>query len=358
MNSGRGRKELLLLIGSIVVSLLMGEFAVRRFMPPPARLPTAARGLVMAENLRNLQSLHWADPQIGWVLNADLKRHRQRLVDERGSVQYDVVYSLDGGQRVASAHPPSGPAIIATGTSFTFGHGLNDQDTWPWLLQEQLPAYHVMNVACMGYGTDQALLAAERQVLRAPGHTAVVVLELEGFQIERNRSAQGWLAMVYPFAKPLFAIGPGGVEYKRQVRFWSPGILGDYSAFYAHLVNVLANRTYGIPSHAQAKELTARLVIAFAQRMQAQGVRLAVVMTPYVGDQGPEARSDRAFLVEQLNAAHIPTLAPDFPRLADGGIDIAKFMVSKVDRHPNRQYNVIVVDQLVRFLRSMGAIAQ
>ena len=137
------------------------------------------------------------------------------------------------------------PVVVAAGCSFSFGHGLNDEDTWPWLLQEQLPQYQVLNAAVMGYGTDQALLAAERQIRQHPAQA--VVLGFGAFQIERNRAPQGWLVSIYPFSKPLFDVPSGQAGYLRQVRFWPRGVVGDNSNFFARFVNTLANRAYGIP---------------------------------------------------------------------------------------------------------------
>lgn len=350
MNSRWRRPELWVCAGSVILSLLLGELAARRFLPPPFRVrPDGGTAL--------RRSLHRPDPVIGWVLSAEPLEYRHRLVDQDGVVQYDAVYSVVNGQRRTSAQPAAGPVLIATGASVTFGNGLNDQDTWPWLLQEQLPDYRVMNLASMAYGTDQALLAAERQALSSPGRTAAVVLGLDDLQIDRNRSGQAWMAFVYPFSKPLFAIRPGGVEYKRQVRVWSVPFLSN-SDLVAHTLNILANRVYGVPaSHEEARQLTAALLGTFAKRFQALGVGFAVVVLPHADDQSPQSRADLTFLIENLHAAQIPTLIPDFPRFPGGKFDSQKFMLSSLDKHPNREYNRVLVEQLTPFLRSKGIVS-
>ena len=334
------RKHLFLCVVSVIFSLLVAEVLSRWLLPPPFR---ASRGSHF------MRPWHRPDPIIGWVLVSESIKVPHRVLDSHGSVEYDAVYSLSNGQRITSAHPPNAPIIIAAGCSFTFGHGINDEDTWPWLLQEQFPDYRVMNVGVMGYGTDQALLAAERQVLLSPQQTAAVVLGLADFQIERNRSPQGWLAYI-PYAKPLFAITPEGVTYKRNVRFWSPGPVAEHSALITHFVNTMANRVYGIGSHEDARVLTVALITTFARRFQALGVPLVVVWLPHAGDTAPQSRIDEAFLIEHLRAASIPVLVPDIPRLGNGQIDMHTFAVSTSDWHPNRQYNLIVADQLHRFL--------
>lgn len=357
----RHLSEILLVIGSVCVCLLLGEAAARRFLPRPTRTDRSAmveaREVRKPANRKVFQSLHRADPKIGWVLSPDSLRFPHRLIASQGTVQYDVVYSVTAGGRRTSAKPVDGPSLITAGCSFTFGHGLNDEDTWPWMLQEELPRYHVANVGCMGYGTDQALLAAEREVRRSPGKTHAVVLGFADFQIERNRCTQGWLATVYPFSKPLFAIRSGEVEYQRQVRFWSGGVAADYSNLFALFTNTAANRFYDIPSsHQQATDLTAALIVSFAKRFQAMGVNFAVAMLPYMDDHSAQSRSDQELVTKRLRSAGIPVLIPTFPRGIDGGLDLREFMVSAIDRHPNRHYNVVLSTQVRSFLEAVGIV--
>jgi hypothetical protein len=357
----RHRSELLLAAASIGVCLLLGEAAARMFLPQPSRADRSAmveaREVHKPANRKVFQALHRADPTIGWVLSPDPVRFPHRLIDAQGTVQYDVVYSVAAGERRTSATPPDGAALITAGCSFTFGHALNDEDTWPWMLQEKLPHDRVANVGCMGYGTDQALLAAEREVRRRPGKTTAVILGFADFQIERNRSTQGWLATVYPFSKPLFAVRSGEAEYQHQARFWSGGVAADYSKLFASLTNTAANRFYDIPSsHQRAANLTAALITSFAKRFHAMGVNFAVAMLPYMDDHSAQSRTDQEFIIRHLRTAGIPVLIPTFPRGSDGGLDVREFMVSKIDRHPNRHYNVVLSTQVLDFLEGAGIV--
>jgi hypothetical protein len=111
-----------------------------------------------------------------------------------------------------------------------------------------------------------------------------------------------------------------------------------------------------VPSRPQARDLTAALITTFAQRFQTLGVRFAVVVLPYAEDQSPDAEAGRLFLISHLEAAKIPTLVPNFSRLPNGRFDIARFMVSALDERPNRQYNLVLVNQLRQFLESTGII--
>jgi hypothetical protein len=206
----------------------------------------------------------------------------------------------------------------------------------------------------MGYGTDQALLVAEREVKEHPGRIAAVVLGFGAFQIERNRSTQGWMSIVYPYSKPLFALRSSNVEYQHQVRFWSGGVAAEYSNLFAAFLNAFGNRANGIPSHEGARELTVALITDAAARFQALGIKFAVAILPYMGDNTPDVRADSEFVIRRLRASGISTLVPDFPRNTRGALEVREFMVSRIDQHPNRHYNTVLAGQLQPFLEVAG----
>lgn len=56
------------------------------------------------------------------------------------------------------------------GDSVTYGWSVNDDESYPWLLQKEFPKYEVMNFGVSGYGTLHSLiqLKEELQKKRAP----------------------------------------------------------------------------------------------------------------------------------------------------------------------------------------------
>ncbi len=70
------------------------------------------------------------------------------------------------------------------GCSFTHGWTINDDETYPWLLQERFPEYDVINFGVDGYGTIHSLLQF-REALKTTT-PKVVVLAYAGFHDERN----------------------------------------------------------------------------------------------------------------------------------------------------------------------------
>jgi hypothetical protein len=74
---------------------------------------------------------------------------------------FRVTYPL-----ATDAHARSKPEIWLFGCSFTHGWSLNDEETYPWVLQERLPMYEVVNYGAWRCGTSWA-----RSFSRMPGST-------------------------------------------------------------------------------------------------------------------------------------------------------------------------------------------
>ncbi|MDO5483669.1 MAG: hypothetical protein Q4F27_02050 [Desulfovibrionaceae bacterium] len=73
---------------------------------------------------------------------------------------FDVRYGFDAlGHRVSPiSNEPPRAEIMVFGCSYTFGHGLEDGQTWPWLLGEALgPDWRITNYAYKGFGAHQML---------------------------------------------------------------------------------------------------------------------------------------------------------------------------------------------------------
>ena len=87
------------------------------------------------------------------------------------------------------------------GCSFTEGWTLNDEETYPWLLQAQIKNYEVVNFAISGYSTVQSLIQF-REELKSGKRPAVVVLSYASFHDRRNTLARSWM-------KTRMTYGPG-----------------------------------------------------------------------------------------------------------------------------------------------------
>lgn len=95
---------------------------------------------------------------------------------------------------------PQGKPIIAVGDSFTFGHEVNDNETWPAYL-EKIMARPVINGGVDGYGMDQAVMMAENILKKIDADTLIISLIPD--DILRNEMS------VRAVGKPYFSIENG-----------------------------------------------------------------------------------------------------------------------------------------------------
>jgi hypothetical protein len=78
------------------------------------------------------------------------------------------------------------------GGSFAFGHGVEDSEPYPALIQRAWPEYRVANAAVNAWGTTQALLSLEDELAR----NEQIVLVVYGFithHHQRNFVRESWL---------------------------------------------------------------------------------------------------------------------------------------------------------------------
>ena len=77
------------------------------------------------------------------------------------------------------------------GCSLTHGWRLNDEETYPWLLQQDLKDYEVVNFGVDGYGSLQSLIQFQES-LKARKKPAIVVFAYAWFHDPRNVLTRSW----------------------------------------------------------------------------------------------------------------------------------------------------------------------
>jgi len=122
----------------------------------------------------NWRTWGW-DRELGWLRRPETRE----TVSNR-----DGTWSLAIDERGARREPLGGAGglVSAYGDSFTFGHEVNDDETWPHYLSERLGT-RVDNWGQSAWGPDQALLRLQRNLPRE--RTAVVVLAIMSENIAR-----------------------------------------------------------------------------------------------------------------------------------------------------------------------------
>jgi len=112
----------------------------------------------------------------------------------------------DHGTRDNGRHPAPAdrPLTLVVGDSFAFGDGVNDEDSWPAIL-ERLLGRRVINAAVPGFGLDQAVLRAEQLAeIYAPD---IVILSFIPHDVLRCEMSY-WSG----HAKPYFQVDSSGLR--------------------------------------------------------------------------------------------------------------------------------------------------
>ena len=89
------------------------------------------------------------------------------------------------------------PQIWIFGGSFTHGWGLNDSETYPWLLQERFPDHELVNFGVGGYGTIHALIQF-REALDSGISPRLVIVAYGSFHNTRNICSRLYRKAIIP----------------------------------------------------------------------------------------------------------------------------------------------------------------
>ena len=137
-----------------------------------------------------------ADPALGYRLNQGVFRLTS-YGGEGGGQSRSFTATLDAeGHRVTSADaPPDGdarPVLAVFGCSYSWGWGVDDRDSFPWLVQREFPAYQVVNFSQPGYGSVHSLVQLAGLVRQART-IEYAVFTYNPFHLERNAAAPSHL---------------------------------------------------------------------------------------------------------------------------------------------------------------------
>ncbi|MEQ9570152.1 MAG: hypothetical protein RLN75_08175 [Longimicrobiales bacterium] len=138
------------LVGSCGVALFIAEVAIRVIMGPPREW--AGAPLYVGEGAPSSSVTFHADPSVGWrmVPNAEFEwtidgRSNRYVANEQGFRSPYTRAEFAAGER----------RVVVLGDSFTFGTGVDSEDSWPALIDRRLADATVYNMGMPGVGVDQ-----------------------------------------------------------------------------------------------------------------------------------------------------------------------------------------------------------
>jgi hypothetical protein len=109
----------------------------------------------------SIKGMFQADKHLGYKPKPNMQFSSKKTRKKDGKVVYDVVYSIDTyGRRITPVSNAAGRTegfILYFGGSFTFGEGVNDNETMPFYVSQFAPKRLPYNYGFRGYGPQQML---------------------------------------------------------------------------------------------------------------------------------------------------------------------------------------------------------
>ena len=154
----RVKKIVLALLGTAIFLGILEALLAILFLTPVRKYITAQPFSFIASRYylahrTNCQDMQY-DPQLTYVLIPD---HENRCK----GLEYDVPVQTNSQGYRDSEESLRHPEIIALGDSFTFGHGVAQDQSWPAVL-ENITGFQVLNAGIESYGTARELELLKR----------------------------------------------------------------------------------------------------------------------------------------------------------------------------------------------------
>ncbi|QGY40649.1 hypothetical protein GM415_11115 [Pseudodesulfovibrio cashew] len=153
---------------------------------------------VMAPLVEKTFSCHETDPELGWTLKPATHCINAFAIPRKKLRLEYAVTTDDKGRRVTGTGSENAPTaengISFYGCSNTFGWGLDDEATYPWLVAKARPGCSVRNYGVSGYSLYQILLTMEKTIEQ--DHPAVAVLGFSPGLEARSVSDHHYLRIV------------------------------------------------------------------------------------------------------------------------------------------------------------------
>ncbi len=99
-------------------------------------------------------------------------------------VIFTTAHNLGGVRKTLGAKSLGKPSVVFLGCSFTYGYGVNDNNTFASYIQGMFPDENVLNLGVIGYGTIQSYLQLKKRL--ATEKPKLAVLNFSSLHFMRN----------------------------------------------------------------------------------------------------------------------------------------------------------------------------
>ncbi|MBX7150218.1 hypothetical protein K1X84_01160 [bacterium] len=329
------------IVFSILIFFAGGELLVRFFYKPkpPLSIP---------ENRRTAKLKDEYDPLLGW-------RHRPnvRVMHYIGndSAEYKINAQGTRNAHEYSYERNSNARIVIVGDSFTFGHGVSENDRYSNMLESMLDSTEIINMGVSGYGTAQQLLYLKTEGFNYQPDLVIVGLFITN--IGRNldsinrpflqSNGDSLIVTNFPITRPdsSLTVSDDAGE-NRVIGFWQ-----KHSRFIAFLVekfNYISRRFDPLPEYDSQHEgwqLLRKILLEIKRQCEKHGAKTLVVIIPhhtYYGGSFAQWTNQRPFdqlekfgIENNLDVLNLLPVFKDYAKTNDWNN-----LVIKGDGHWNR----------------------
>lgn len=92
------------------------------------------------------------------------------------AVHFKAIHQENGERKIPGSDTNNGPEVLFLGCSYAYGYGVNDDESFPALIQKNHPDWNVRNAAVVGYGTTQHLIQLRERLKNHPPESVIVAL--------------------------------------------------------------------------------------------------------------------------------------------------------------------------------------
>ncbi len=235
------------------------------------------------------------DPVLGWKNIPRLSTARRNPNGELWQIQIN-----NQGFRGPDAWTPEASRrILVLGDSFAFGQGVNVQERFDAVLVRQRPAWSLVNLGIMGYGTDQEVMAGRRYYAGLqPGDALVLLTHWNDFYDVLRHSVSGR-------PKPWFELQEGVLTAHAPAIGWRSRIQ-DHSYLLARASALAERRAFSAEDWRLGLRLYQAIVSQEIKVLTARGV---LVLIAYHGASmlGEPAEGEIRHMLQEVCPAGNPS---------------------------------------------------
>lgn len=234
------------------------------------------------EVVSNPKNPYVADKNLGIQLNPGiydfvLNKH----------VRFTATHQKNGQRFVPGEDLDESPEVLFLGCSYTYGYGVNDNESFAAIAQQKHPEWDVQNAAVVGYGTAQHLLQLRNRLQKESPECVVLCISSVHFirtvlsqkyranlRIGYRRSANNIDGRMKGARFPYFDDTSGKAKYAKWDDLYSelPGRYWSASINFVQNLRDRAREPEGDPV-----EITARLIQEMQQLCDEKGVKFGVI---------------------------------------------------------------------------------